>query len=215
MRRALLLGMGLWISTMHSSAQVKLAVFVGGKRSGEASYSHKSMPDGGKLVQLTMNLRGPDGKTASVRSETRYDAKGIATRMFHESIADKGRSRRLVTVTFDDDAAIAVEEVGGKRQTKRVPVVRTAPLANPSQFWFLRDRPNKGERVRYYRFDVGTLSWELSLAAYAGPKDVAIGSAKYAGHEVQEERNVSIVDDRGLPIRLDIGGVRLERISAA
>lgn len=194
--------------------QVKLSVIADGRRAGEASYSHKLMPDGGKLVQLTVTLQSPDGKAVNLRSETKYDAKGIAERMFHESLADKGRTRRQVTVTFDADGAVAVEEVGGKRQTKRVPLVKTAPLENPSQFWFLRGAPKLGDRVRYYHFDVGSLSWELNMSAYLGPKEVTIAGKKLKGHQIQENRSVAVVDDKGMLISIDLGGVRMERVPA-
>lgn len=198
--------------SVFASAQIKLNVIADGRRAGEASYSHKILPDGSKLVQLTISLQSQDGKAVNLRSETKYSPSGVAERMFHESLADKGRTRRQVTVTFDSEGAIAVEEAGGKRQTKRVPLVKTAPLENPSQFWFLRNVPKVGDRVRYYHFDVGSLSWELNMSAYLGPKEVTLGGKKMQGHQIQENRSLAVVDAKGLPIVIELGGVRMERV---
>lgn len=195
-----------------SWAQCRLYVLIQGQRAGQAVASHKIMPDGSKLVQLSMQIAGPGGNTVTLRSESTYSAKGSPLRMFHESLTTNPRTRRTVTVTFSARGATAVEEVGGKRTTKEVPLVPGAPYESKSEFWFLRDTPKVGAVDKRYRFNVSSLTWELTSTTYVGPKTYKLGAKNVLGHEIQSTQGLAIVDAKGLPYRLELGQIRLERV---
>lgn len=211
MRRAIfVLPFALW--SAFGLAQVRLYVLVGTKRVGQAVASQKILADGGKLVQLSMNLAGPNDSTVTVRSESTYNVKGAPVRMFHESITTSPRTRRSVTVTFSKAGANVVEEVNGKRSSKEVPLVGSAPTESPSEFWFIRDMPKVGATDRRYRFNVSSLAWELITSTYLGPKTYGQGTKKLPGYEVKSSQGTALLDSKGLPYKLELGQIKLERV---
>ncbi len=195
------------------SGQVKLTLQMPGWPPGSASFSQKVLPDGSKLVQLNLEMKDPAGRSVRVRSESSYDSKGSPIRKFLESIVDKPRDRRQVVVTFDEEGAHVVEEKGGKRTTKHLPLAKAAPRENPSEFWFLRDRPKPGAKAQYYRFDIDSMSWVLTTTTYVGPKTVAVGRSKLSGHLIQDDRAQVVLDDKGLPLRMEVGNAVFTRAS--
>jgi hypothetical protein len=216
MRRRYLLVFGAVLIATLAAPQTKLQVIVSGRLTGEASFSQKIMPDGSKLVQLTFELRAPDGRTVHVRSESLYDSKGASIRKFLESASDKPRLRRQIVATFDSEGANVVEEISGKRKTQKVALVKAAPRENMSEFWFIRDKPKPGDSVKFYRFDMDGLSWMLSTIKYVGQKYVKLGKGTVLAHQVvQDDEVTAYLDNAGLPIVLEKPGVRFERIEKA
>lgn len=214
MRKLISIGVVLgWVAMAQS--QVRMFVMMNGKKIGQAVASQKLLPNGSKLVQLSLQLTGANGETVSLRSSSTYDAKGFPTRMFHESITGKSKVRRAVTVTFSKTGAQVVEDVSGKRTAKQVPLVKSAPWASASEFWFLRDKPKPGQSDKRYRFNVATLEWELSTTTYTGRKQIDWNAKKIMVHEVKSAQGVAHVDDNGLPIRLDLGQIKLVKAADA
>lgn len=208
------LALSLVLASAFAAAAVRMYVNVQGKRVGQAVASQKLLPDGSKLVQLSMQLAGPNKATVTLRSESTYNSKGAPVRMFHETLAANPRSRRAVTVTFSKAGANVVEEVDGKRTTKTVTLATGAPMESKSEFWFVRDKPKAGATDKRYRFDISKLTWELTTTTYVGKKTVNAGGKSYAAHEVHSANGIAFVDDEGLPVKLTIDQISLERVPA-
>jgi hypothetical protein len=198
-----------------SFAQVRMSVEMGGRRIGIAHFSQKVLADGGKQVEIRMNLESA-GRTIEMTSFSGYDADGNPTRKNSETRAPASRNRRQVTVTFDAAGAIAVVEEDGNRSRRGVALVDKAPRANVSEFWFLRTQPKRGETLKVYSFSTEGLVWELLTITYTGPKEIPVAGKSVTGHEVVTERGgkreVAYLDDKGLPLLLLGDGVRMERI---
>jgi len=210
MKRLAWIGIALGL-TCAASAQVRMFVTMGGKRIGQAVASQKLLPDGAKLVQLSMQITGPNGETVNLRSSSQYDPKGQPTRMFHESITGKAKVRRAVTVTFSKSGANVVEDVSGTRKTKQVPLVASAPWASASEFWFIRDTPKPGQADKRYRFNISSLDWELTTTTYVGRKMIDLNGKKVTAHELKSNQGTAHVDGGGMPIRIDLGQIKLEK----
>jgi len=202
-------------AAVTAAAQVRMFVSLNGKRIGQAVASQKLLPDGSKLVQLNMQLTGANGETVNLRSSSAYDAKGFPTRMFHESITGKSKVRRAVTVTFSKAGAHVVEDVSGQRKTKKVPLVASAPWASVSEFWFIRDTPKVGQVDKRYRFNIATLEWDLSTTTYIGRKMIDLNGKKVTAHELKSDQGRAHVDGDGLPLKLDLGQIKLEKVPDA
>lgn len=194
-------------------AQVKLAITAQGMKDGIASVSHKTTATGGKIVMLSMQFEASTGRKVRLRTESTYAASGAPTRIFHEAITEKPTSRRQVTVTFTKEGAQAVSDESGKRSVKNVGLVSGAPVANSAEFWFLRDKPKPGQKVLYYHFNVSTLEWVLSETAYIGPTDYKLGKSIVKGHRLLTKRGEFIVDEQGLPLKLQMDNVTMTRIA--
>jgi len=183
---------------------VELKVTQSGKDLGTAFVSHRILANGGKHVSTRLELKSP-GREVTVRQEASYDSEGRPTRKLQQ-VLENGKMRQNVLATFDERGAQVV--AGGK--STRVSLVAGAPRALKSEFWFLRDAPTIGASVRAYSFDLTRREWRLT--------DVRYHRKTAAGHEVESEMDgrttVSVLDARGLPIRIDeSGGMRLERVN--
>lgn len=210
LRFGLALGLlGLWGVAL---GQAKYTIKLNGKPVGTASLTQSLLPSGEKRVQLSLEMTAPGGKAVKVRSDTRYDAKGRATRQFIETIGVQPPSRRQVTATFTKDGANAVLDDDGVRSVKDVPLPYTAPRDDASQFWFMREQPKAGATVKAYRFDADGLKWELTTTSYIGPTTVKLGGKSIKGFLVRDSRSNTVVDEKGLPLRIETGSAVFERV---
>jgi hypothetical protein len=170
--------------------------------------------DGSKSVDLKMDLSVGKQKL-TIRSQSSYDAKGNPTRKFMDSNIPGGALQKQVIVTFDARGANVVQIDGGKRTTRQIPLVESAPRGNPTEFWFLRDQPKAGEKFRGYVFNMDTLAWQLQTTTYKGKKAIKIGGKSISAHEVEitgERASKAYLDDSGLPYLIDFGSATLKRV---
>lgn len=198
-----------------AAAQAKYTIKVNGKAVGTASLTQTLLPSGEKVVQSRVEMASGANSKVFVTGNSRYDSRGNPLRQFIETITVGPASRRQVTATFDAAGARAVVDESGVRKVVEVPLVDTAPRADPTQFWALRSPPKPGTRVQFYRFDPVLLKWNLTTAIYVGWKEVALGKAKIRVHVINDDRAVTWVDEKGLPVRIELDGSVMERIEQA
>ena len=88
--------------------------------------------------------------------------------------------------------------------------------ATLSEFWFLRDKPKAGAKEESYIFNVDSLEWELTTTTYIGPKTVTLAGHKFAAHELTMESNTrtthEYLDEKGLPLLIEDGTIKIERL---
>jgi hypothetical protein len=191
-------------------AQIKMNVVVQGANVGTATLTQKLLPDGGKMVQLAMDLKGPGG-TVRVRSENTYGADMKAKRKFLESYPGAGK-RRQVIVDFSSDGADVTLEADGSRQKRVVPYPKDAKLENVSEFWFIKNTPKPGDTFKWHSFNVETLAWELETVQYVGMKTVRVSGRDIRGYEVKADKYTAILDSKGLPFLIETPSLRMERV---
>ncbi len=201
----------LLISTVW--AQTKYSVEIGGKVVGSASLNQKIGADGGKSVDLKMDLE-LNKQRLTIRSQNNYDKAGNPTRKFMDSNIPGGILQKQIIATFGERGASLVQIDGGKRSTREIPLVSTAPRANASEFWFVRDRPKVGQEIKCYLFNMDALAWELKTVVYRGEKSIKLGSRTVKAHEVETlgERTAKVyLDDSGMPWLMEAGSAILKR----
>ncbi|MFQ3587280.1 MAG: hypothetical protein SNJ74_10560 [Fimbriimonadaceae bacterium] len=207
-----LFGVVLWLAAATlGHSQVQLAVHQGANRVGTARFSQKLLPEGGKLVQISMELEVGERK-ARIRQETRYNARGEAVRVFQETVGDQPGTTRRIIADLSAEAADVVVEQGGNRTTRRVPLAPGAPRENQSEFWFVRDRPKPGDTAEFYSFELSTLEWRIRRIRYVRATQARLGDRPVPAHELSVEEGRVLLDEGGLPIRLEMGGLTLVRI---
>ena len=96
----------------------------------------------------------------------------------------------------------------------RVPLVRTAPLANSSEFWFVRGKPSVGASVQSYTLDLETLVWEPTRTTYVGPAPVVVQGVSHQAHRIDSRQGSVWVDDAGMPLVIEGSQFRIERRGA-
>lgn len=193
-------------------AQSKMRITINGNPAGTANYTQKFPSEGGKTTGLSLEMLDPGGRKVLIRQESRYDAKGNPVRMFQEVQVVGERNRKATIVTFDKSGANVILDNNGDRETKKIPVIETAPRQAASEFWFSGPLPKPGTTDKHYRFDLGTLSWQLSTTTYVGPKAVSLNKKSVRAHLLKMDEVLAYLDDQGLPLILINGTSRFERL---
>ncbi len=203
----------LLIATM-ASAQVRLTIESGGKRVGYATMSQKINSDGSKSVDLRMELDS-NGQKLTIRSQNTYDAIGNPTRKFMDSNVPGGKLQRQVIATFDKAGANVVINDGGKRSTRQVPLVETAPRPNASEFWFVKQTPKVGEEAKCYVFNMDSLEWQIQTTIYRGRQNIKSGDKTLSAHYIETTGSRPVkafLDDDGLPYLIEAQSLQFRRL---
>ncbi len=196
------------------ASQVTLKITQPGGATGQAKVSQHIASDGGKLVELNMDLV-VGGRRITVHQQSKFDRHGAPLRKVLDLNDEATHRSRQVIVSFDPAGANLVFERGGGRRPRSVTLAPSAPRENASEFWFVRDKPAPGAKVRCYVFDLDSLEWVLTDTTFVGKRPVKIGvktivcnhvSVKYPNKTVEAD-----LDDSGLPVRVVSPDTKMER----
>jgi hypothetical protein len=182
-----------------ASAQVKMDVYLGGKKVGKASFQENLKQDGSLETTLVIRMEA----FKSSLSITTVDLKdGMpALRSYHERSGD---TNKLVNMTFTRKDVEVVKTVDGK-STKQTLPTSGQNLHSPSSFWFVRDVPKVGAVDNSVRLDENTFKWISQKVEYVGDDTLAVGHSNVKAHKLKQDNTTIWVDDKGLPVRIDIG----------
>lgn len=205
---ALLLG----LVAVLSSKEVVMNISADGKKLGVARFSQQLLPDGGKQVQILMDLSSDSKKGVRVRQESAYDAQGNPVRKIQEVTSGEGKRTQLALVTFDAEGAKMSLDEGGKHSEKKYPLTKGAPRADLSEFWLIRDKPKQNAKVTHFRFDVSGARWSLAESVYIGKTTVSVGGKTVSAHMIRSTDGVAYSDDVGDPLLIQTGNVKMERL---
>ncbi|MGE0001369.1 MAG: hypothetical protein AB7F50_08325 [Fimbriimonadaceae bacterium] len=182
---------------------VQFDVLIAGQKSGIGSIEQRLLEDGRKLNRVEMKF--PD-LGIDVAQESTYNPDGSPYRMLQTTVRN---GKREVRHAVFDGKVVAYS--GTDIETAGVPYP-AGGVAAPSEFWFLRDLPIQGEKVLYYRFDLGTGAWKSATASYVGPRETVLGGKVWKVHRTIVDGVKSDLDERGDPVRIELqNGIVLER----
>lgn len=187
-----------------------MRILLDGQPHGSATVLQTLLENGGKQVVVTMSLG--EKSPVKVRQESVYDNAGGPVRKIQEVIDAKGNTQHKVVVSFDEAGAHCSIYRGGAPQVTTHELVKGAPRNNPSEFWFIKSRPRVGDKVTYYRYDVSASKWTLAETRYIGKKTIEIAGEKVDAHLIDSgAEGQTFVDDKGNPLVLVVGKIRMER----
>ncbi len=196
-----------------SGARAKLVLKSNGKDIGLVETSQRLTADGGRIVELRLTLAG-EKRSVTVHTTSTFNVKGEPVRKVQETL-NSNHDQRVVIATFDAAGANVVINDGSARKTRQVPVEAAAPRAEAAGFWFLRDHPAVGTKVRQYAFNLDSLAWDFTETSYTGDAPVTVGGKKTIAHVVKivvgERITTSYLDDKGEPLRVETGNIVMER----
>ncbi len=174
---------------------------------GKAVVSQKLLTQGGKSVEVRL-----ENGDLTTRQQSIYDIKGQMIRRYVQSL-EKGRPKDSKIVTFDAKGANVVIDRSGTRETRNVPFLKDVPIANPSEFWFIREKPKAGQTVTWQQFTEADV-WTTAKAVYKGrvPLPGKNVQAELVVTEYNNRKVESFFDDKGqiLLVRDSIG-IQMER----
>lgn len=193
---------------------VVLDVLIAGKQVGSAHYSQSLLPDGGKLVQVMLELVDQKRKIF-VRTRSEYTKLGEPVRMFQAKSVSGLSERRQTTVEFSSSGARAGRSRQGAMAFQDVPLDPSLPRKNASLFWIIRDMPKSGTELKSYEFNLESLSWDLVTTRYVGKETLPLGQRSVVAHRVDSERGEQTVttylDDAGDPLYILMGETQMIR----
>lgn len=205
------LSIGFMALAAVAPAQVKLEMLKDGKSMGVATVTQKLRQDGSKLVQMSMEMTTPSGPL-NFRSESIYLASGLPQRKFQEIAVPSQKFRRTIVAEFSEASVHVTTDLNGTRSVKDVALPKGGSAVDKSEFWFVRDKPAAGAKAKAYSFNLETLTWEQVETTFVGPVDLAIGTLKFKANKTSSARGIAIVDDQGLPLRLELPNGTMQRV---
>ena len=190
------------------AGEVRLNVTGPDGLTGTANLVNKILEDGTKYVRLTMKLKHGDGQTTDVLQESSYTDKGVPVRMLQTS---KSASKKVsVVVTFTEEGAQVVMDKGDGPKTNFV-VRPDGSTANPTELWFVKVQPHKGQVVEYYTFRVSEQTWIKAKSSYKGKTEIVVAGKRVSANLVHMGEVKSYCDDLGDPFRIELRDLKLER----
>lgn len=198
---ALLLGQG-------HTLQMKVEM-AGNPASIVASVHQRPVPDGGKFLEMRLDMKR-DKVSTTVRRQSTFDAKMRCVRIVQEVVDAKGE-RNSTVVTLSESGAQVVHMGRSPRKSIFVPVAKGAPLAAKSEFWFWKLHPKIGEQCAYYAFDSEASEWKLTQATYEGDVDLAGVKCHKVSIQQGDRTTLSWMDDEGMPVRIESEGAVFRR----
>jgi len=194
-------------------SQTTYDAFTDGKKIGSVSFQQKLAADGSKSVDVRMELSAGSQKL-TLRTQNTYDSEGNPLRKFLDANIPGGKLQKQIVATFDKNGANLVLLEGGKRTTRQIPLVESAPRGNSSEFWMVRDRPKEGDSVRCYVFNMDALAWRLQTVHFRGAKTIEIGGKKVVAYLIEtigESSSKAYLDEKGVPWLIETSTTMLRR----
>lgn len=190
--------------------EVKLTVTGPDGLAGTATLVNKVQQDGTKYVRLSMTLSYGGAQKSEILQESSYSPLGEPIRMLQTS---KGQGKKTsIVVKFSEDGAQVVTDKGDGPKTNLV-VPPSGTIANPTEFWFSKAKPTKGETAEFYTFRMSEQGWAKTKAKYEGDREIVVEGKRVTAHLVQMGEVKSYLDDKGDPYRIELGKLILERAS--
>ncbi len=181
MRIPLAIALCTWSVAATAQPHLLYRVSSGGAVVGKAYFKHLPEPDGGRRLIWTLFLKS-GGLDIRVRNEAVYSSEGLPTYKLLETEypAMKRTDRAEVTLT----KGLATGTITTDRKVRKVneQLDPSLPVADPSIFWFRTVRPEVGDRVTFYHFDLDALRWSLVETSYVGPRTLTIDGREVEGH---------------------------------
>ena len=102
-----------------------------------------------------------------------------------------------------NDAAVT-KTIGDKITKSTVAIDPKAEIRDLTEFWFIRDEPEKGKAFQYLTFDSTALSWQPTKSTFVGVEEKEVRSQRKKLRHISQEigaKHVDIwLDSEGFPI---------------
>lgn len=220
MKRSLVI-FGL-VGAVTASAQVQLKAYQGKEAIGDAVHTFKIDESGNKITDTRFSLSSGELKVVLTITST-VDGTGMPVRRIQKLTIG---TQPPVTTIIDfksNFASVVIDQRSGRKVTNYF-APKGVDMRDPSEFWFVRDRPAPGTTVKFAGFSSDSMKWENIETTYVGKKTLNVGGLPVTGYEVRISREGSansggskvstyILDEKGLLLYVsEPSGMRLERL---
>lgn len=179
-------------------AQIKMSVSVNGMSVGTAVLNQKLNAAGGIEQSLHMTL-----EIQATKAEFTFisvtDKSGRMVREVNGQSA--GPTTKTTTMVFGSTSIKVTTVENGKTKTSTVPISK-GNLADVSTFWFVNTRPKVGATSNHLSFSAEKGKWKTANVKYVG--DDTVPGTKLKAHHVHQDDGDVWLDNKGLPIRIEM-----------
>lgn len=193
------------MAALPSEVKADYDVFVGDRMAGNATIVRKASETKGYIAIQRIELSAPDGRKAIVNQENEYSSDGTPIR----KVLTQG-AKTISVVFIGRTARLKVEDENGSRETT-IGAPIEAEIRATSDLWFVSITPNRGAIHEYHRFDLSALKWVKTTARYVGEEQLSTSIGTIAAHLVEIDQNKTWFAADGLPVRMAMDNVRMER----
>jgi hypothetical protein len=195
----------LLLASALTQAQVKMTMTVNGMSVGKATLM-QTITKAGQLHQTLHMDVDFQGMKSTFAGDLISDRNGRP--LSDKSVETQSGQQKTVAMTYSATTLTIAETVGGKTTTKKVAIPK-GNLADASTMWFIVTHPKIGAKSSYLHYDKASSKWQTKTATYLGD-DAVPGTTKKA-HHIHHEDGEGWIDDKGLPIRLELndGGAKI------
>jgi hypothetical protein len=199
------------VTSLGSAQEQSLRIVsAAGGASGSTKLNQRLMPDGSKVIQLTMTLKGADGKSAVVHSESSYSRTGRPLRKI-QRVSSGGTLTQQMTAVFGPKVVQVSIQTGSSKTTREVPYPQGSIEAK-SEFWVIRDQVAPGAVAHYWWFDLANMEWKKTEAKAVGPSKTKVGGKDAEGFLIQTGAMRTWFGKAGRVLRLESPGLTMEAI---
>lgn len=133
--------------------------------------------------------------------------------MDYESICDRkgcpisetetdtlGEEKTLIRITTGSKEITIEASMGGETKSTKVKIPK-GNISDPSGFWFITQKPKRGQKVTSLQYKAATGKWEKETVTYVG--DSLVPGMKIKAHHIKSSDNDQWMDDKGQLWRVD------------
>ncbi len=180
---------------------VVLELFEGEDVIGTVDFGYRLDQAGNRFSVVLTNV-DTDEEHFSMRETYRHDKSGkLIQSQRRTNIDGKVAS---IAVTYGGTELTVERNWGDEIETNTV-VYADPPqsLVDPSVFWFVRDTPKRGERIKSWTYQPISGQWVERVVTYHGQVDVKHHEETIKAHRVTVGDEVTMyLDDKGMPWRV-------------
>jgi len=188
-----------------SQAQMKMSLSVNGEPLGTATISQK-VDQAGHLKQTIHMSIDFHGITSTVDTSIETDRTGRP--ILEKSTESHGSDVTTTALNYLADSLEVSRNESGKPEVLTIDYPK-GNLADASAVWFVTITPNVNATTTYVHYDLPSKSWQTKSATYVG--DETVPETQRKGHHIHHDDGELWVDDKGLPIRIELtqAGVKM------
>ncbi len=170
-----------------------------GKVIGAAKVLIKLTADGGKRTDTKLTLLESEPKIEMHTTQV-WAKSGRPTLKIVQMFNLKGVETSRTRIDFRVTDLLINKTVNGKLSKLTIVIPAKAEIRDLPEFWFLRDKPTKGQVYKYWTFNTTSLTWEQTTSTFVGATKVGTFWQPQVSQVIGKRKLDMFLDEAGFPV---------------
>jgi len=210
----------VWLASQLGATQAKYSLSISGQSVGTGTLTYTKLSNGDYRLVVDLSL-AIQGNSLRLQDEEVVDksARPISSSVVQEAGGHKVERK----IAFGPKALVRTDSVDGNApQKKTVAYPKGKSIAQPSDLWFVTNKPAVGAVSMETQYDSESGSWQNHKNVFVGPTTITIGNKKVKANLIQDKNLADgrLVrdwrDQHGIPFRMELpipnGILQLDRV---